>query len=209
MKLTANQKQSIHNQRLEGKSYRAIAKAVGCSKSVVEMVLGGDALREKTRVRNKAYRESNKERLAVKQKETRSSKPEVIAARNRTWNENNRDHRAEYVRRKRREDLQYAIGGTLRVRVADALRAASAGKTRSTLELIGCSVEDLMSHLESKFVPGMTWENRGLYGWHIDHIQPCASFDLTDINQQKQCFHFSNLQPLWAEDNRRKGAQVT
>jgi len=77
-------------------------------------------------------------------------------------------------------------------------------KVGKTMELAGCSLEDLMKHLESKFAEGMTWENYGIKGWHIDHIRPCASFDLEDPEEQKKCFHWSNLQPLWAVDNLKK-----
>jgi len=73
-------------------------------------------------------------------------------------------------------------------------------------EVVGCSLEFLKKYLESKFTEGMTWENYGKYGWHIDHIRPCASFDLSDPEQQKQCFHYSNLQPLWWRDNYIKGS---
>jgi hypothetical protein len=55
---------------------------------------------------------------------------------------------------------------------------------------------------EAQFLPGMTWENRS--EWHIDHRLPCAAFDLLNPVHQRACFHFSNLQPLWAEDNQRK-----
>ena len=68
-------------------------------------------------------------------------------------------------------------------------------------ELIGCKFSELKQHLENKFKPGMTWENHGLYGWHIDHIKPCSKFDFTDDNEQKKCFHYTNLQPLWAKEN--------
>jgi hypothetical protein len=62
----------------------------------------------------------------------------------------------------------------------------------------------LRAHLEAQFVPGMTWANHG--AWHVDHIRPCASFNLEDPAEQRVCFHFSNLQPLWAQDNLAKGA---
>jgi hypothetical protein len=70
-----------------------------------------------------------------------------------------------------------------------------------TFQLLGCSVEEAKSYIESKFQPGMTWENQGFYGWHVDHIIPLSAFDLEDISQQAICFHYTNLQPLWQEDN--------
>lgn len=80
-------------------------------------------------------------------------------------------------------------------------------KFDTTIRLTGCSIQDLKHYLELQFQPGMTWDNYGLHGWHIDHIKPCASFDLTDPEQQKECFYFTNLQPLWAKENRMKSAQ--
>ena len=74
------------------------------------------------------------------------------------------------------------------------------------MELVGCTMPELMSHLEKRLLPGMSWENRSL--WHIDHKRPCASFDLTDPAQQRQCFHYTNLQPLWGRDNCSKGKKV-
>lgn len=105
----------------------------------------------------------------------------------------------DYVRRRARESLGFRIKSNLRSRLYSALRGKS--KSDRTLALIGCSVEFLILHIESKLKPGMTWDNYGPKGWHIDHIRPCASFDLTDPNQQKQCFNFNNLQPLWALEN--------
>ena len=79
----------------------------------------------------------------------------------------------------------------------------------STKELIGCSLEQLKIHLENRFTKGMNWQNYGRNGWHIDHIKPCTSFDLTDPKQQQECFHYSNLQPLWAKDNISKGNKIS
>ena len=78
-------------------------------------------------------------------------------------------------------------------------------KKSSALKLIGCSIPELKIYLENKFLPGMHWNNWNKDGWHIDHIRPCTSFDLTDEEQQKECFHYSNLQPLWASENYSKG----
>lgn len=79
-------------------------------------------------------------------------------------------------------------------------------KSASTEKLLGCSFEQLKSHLESQFLPGMTWENYG--EWEIDHRTPLAAFDLTDPEQQSKACHFMNLQPLWGEDNARKWCHV-
>ena len=96
------------------------------------------------------------------------------------------------------------IGRVLKARVKDALNRRS--NTPSARVLLGCSIEEFIKYIEDRFTDGMSWDNRGLHGWHIDHIRPCASFDLTDPKQQKECFHYTNLQPLWAYENRSKGS---
>jgi len=89
----------------------------------------------------------------------------------------------------------------LRVRLIHALK--NNVKSKKTIELIGCSVEFLKIHLESQFIEGMNWKNYGK--WEIDHIRPCVSFDLSKKSEQLKCFNYTNLQPLWAMDNRKKG----
>lgn len=107
-----------------------------------------------------------------------------------------------YNRHRYKTDPRFTLSCNLRSRVASAIKTKSA----HTHELVGCSWTFLVKYLESKFKPGMTWENRHL--WHIDHIRPFASFDLTDPEQQRLACHYTNLQPLWAEENLRKGCQV-
>lgn len=103
-----------------------------------------------------------------------------------------------------RTDPEFRLRENLRSRTILALK----GKIKSglTLTLVGCSWTELRSHLERQFQPGMSWENYGK--WQVDHRAPCASFDFRDPRQQAACFHFSNLQPLWAVDNRRKGSKL-
>jgi len=72
----------------------------------------------------------------------------------------------------------------------------------SARQLLGCSLEEFIVKIESQFKPEMSWKNYGK--WHLDHIRPIATFDLSDFEQQRQCFHHSNFQPLWAEENLRK-----
>lgn len=102
-------------------------------------------------------------------------------------------------------DSKFKITKTIRSRVCIALKNAS--KCSSTVELLGAPIDFVRKHLESNFKEGMTWDNHGT--WHIDHIKPCASFDLTLDSEQRACFHYLNLQPLWAEDNLRKSDKYT
>jgi hypothetical protein len=96
----------------------------------------------------------------------------------------------------------------LRCRIYNAIRRQSEDRGRSdrkamrTHNLIGCTLGQLRQHIESMFKPGMSWDNMG--EWHIDHRRPCATFDLTNPEQQKECFNWRNLQPLWAGENLRK-----
>jgi hypothetical protein len=112
---------------------------------------------------------------------------------------------SEYQRNSRRNNPVRMLEDRLRARLQGAVRRGRAVKRASVLTLIGCTARELCAYLESRFLQGMTWGNRRL--WHIDHVRPCASFDLTDLEQQKVCFHYTNLQPLWAADNIRKGGR--
>lgn len=108
-----------------------------------------------------------------------------------------------YVKRAAR-DPSYRLKNLLSHRIYVALKGS--GKSKKTMELVGCTIEQLWDHLEKQFKPEMTKENYGT--WHVDHIRPCASFDdLTDPKQQAECFHYTNLQPLWAHQNISKGAK--
>lgn len=81
-------------------------------------------------------------------------------------------------------------------------------KSMHTFELIGCTAEEFKAYIESKFLSGMSWDNYGINGWHIDHIIPCYKFDLTNIEEQKRCFHYSNQRPLWAKDNLSRSRNI-
>ena len=97
-------------------------------------------------------------------------------------------------------------GSLLRNRIGMALRAQKVPKSSSTEEYLGCSIEHARNHLESLFLEGMSWGN--VEEWHIDHRIPVASFDLSEPEQMRMCFHYTNLQPLWAFDNLSKGARI-
>lgn len=105
----------------------------------------------------------------------------------------------DYRRCKYKEDINYKIITLARGRLRYALKNSS--KKLKTLDLLGCSLEDLRKHLENQFVEGMTWDNYGSF-WDVDHIIPCSYFDLTKEENQRICFNFRNLQPLLKEENR-------
>ena len=93
-----------------------------------------------------------------------------------------------------------AIAQILRSRLRSAIKIEA--RSSSITELIGCTIQDFRKHLESRFQTGMTWENYG--AWHIDHRKPCSAFDFNDYEQQMMCFHYTNLQPMWASENLSK-----
>ena len=105
---------------------------------------------------------------------------------------------------RRMNDINYHIRRNLSSRMLKVVKSQNATKSKSSLILLGCSIEEFRFHIESQFMKGMEWSNHGYYGWHIDHIKPCSAFDLTDPAQQAACFHYSNMQPLWWRDNFRK-----
>lgn len=126
----------------------------------------------------------------------------------------------EYKLRKRGFDIRFSwlltqaveyrptskIGRLFRERLNHAIKRNGSSPVRGTISnLLGCTIAELKIHLEKQFVPGMSWDNHGK--WHIDHRKPCAAFDLTNMSEQKECFNFVNLQPLWARDNQVKGAK--
>jgi len=94
----------------------------------------------------------------------------------------------------------------LRHRYRQALKGKT--KTGSALPYLGCSIAKLVRHLEKRFLPGMTWKNWGLHGWHLDHIKALKHFDLTDPEQCRVALRYTNLQPLWALDNMSKNASA-
>lgn len=106
--------------------------------------------------------------------------------------------------KKKMKDVQYKLRHNLRSRLRKTIHGSKHGL--SPVRHLGCSIEELKKHLESQFDNKMSWDNYG--EWHIDHIKPLADFDLTDESQFIEACHYTNLQPLWAEDNYSKGSDV-
>ena len=162
------------------------------------------------------YYLKNKEKVLEKNKKWKKNNRERVNETNKLWIKNNKERHLKrvrpYERKKYREDVNYKIAFNLRRR----LNAALSGKYKgiSAVRDLGISIKELKLYLGKKFYPHpltgekMTWDNYGYYGWHIDHKIPCSSFDFLDPEQQKKCFHYTNLQPLWAIDNIKKGKKI-
>lgn len=146
--------------------------------------------REKIKLRTKLWYEKNKEEILKKDRERKRLNPEKRRIREKNNYHNNLNYRLKKIVMRR---LNHALNDNQKI--------------SNTLGLLGVNdLEILISHLKSKFKKGMSFDNYG--EWHIDHIIPCASFDLTKESEQKKCFHYTNLQPLWAKDNFSKGCRL-
>lgn len=141
-------------------------------------------------IKNREWRNRNKDKIKTHKQKMRS-----------IYRERYRKRKTVYELNKRKNDISYRILHNMGSRLNSALKYPF--KYGEKIEpLIGCSIFHLIGYFENMFQVGMTWENYGR--WHIDHIKPCASFDLIKKDERRKCFHYTNLQPLWASDNCRK-----
>ena len=160
--------------------------------------------KEKIAIRNKKWYKENKEKVH-KQYIKNKGKRQIY---NFNYYIKNKEkiikNNIQYIRKKLKTDISFRVVKNLRHRISDLIKMKA--KSLSTMMLIGCEVDYLMYHLQKRFVEGMSWDNYG--DWHIDHIKPCILFDLTKLKEQRKCFHYTNLRPLWAEDNLRRKKYV-
>ena len=154
--------------------------------------------KEELKKKRKIYQLTHKTEISESGKRYYESHKEEVKA----YCQNRKKETAEYTRNRRKNDINFRVEGSLRTRIRKAVKGLN--KSKSTIKLLGCSIKNVRKYLETKFTEGMSWDNYGYYGWHIDHIKPCCQFDLTKASEQYKCFHYTNLQPLWAEDNLKK-----
>lgn len=153
--------------------------------------------RQKTKTKqreyDKAYRLKHGEQIREKDR-TRALDPKTKAARNKR------------LKRRYDADVNYRAALVARRMTRRALRSGFIKE--ATAQKLGCSLVEFKAHIESLWLDGMTWKNNTNEGWHIDHIIPLSKFDLRCPLQQKLACHFTNLQPLWAKDNLKKGNKL-
>jgi hypothetical protein len=156
------------------------------------------------------YRAGRKEDMTEYNKEYWIKTKDIQTEKNKIWKEANRDHVNEYSknyaktwRLKQLEiNPKYKIIKNLRCRLYHAIKFGYGVKSDSTLDLLSCTLDYFQEYIAAKFQDGMTWENYGK--WHIDHIIPCNSWDLSKPEEVRMCFHYLNLQPMWGGENSAK-----
>jgi predicted RNase H-like nuclease (RuvC/YqgF family) len=164
----------------------------------------------------KYYYKKNKKILNIKRHLSylKNKKRELML--NKLWIKNNmklrRKQKQKYYKEHAKQ-INFKVLVNLRSRIYSVLKGIY--KSKKTIDLLGCSIEKLKQHLESNFKLGMSWDNygtgwkgKGMQEWHIDHKIPCSSFDLSKPSEQRKCFHYTNLQPLWARENISKKDKI-
>lgn len=160
-----------------------------------------------TRLRAESYRVSHKKEKTNYNKRAYAEQKDARVLERKEYDRGHREQINSRVRERKKKDPLFKLSSCLRIRVWVALKARFWRKTTSFSNYIGCSLEELKSHLEKQFLPGMSWENHTQDGWHVDHIIPLDSA-VTEKELYK-LMHYSNLQPLWAVDNLRKSNKIS
>lgn len=146
---------------------------------------------------NKEYRKEYRRQYNIKNKEIENKKCK-------DWYKNNKDKVNEWYRNKIATDPLFKLTSNIRGLIRISIKGNGYSKKSKTYQILGCSFEEFKQHLESKFTEGMTWKNQGK--WHMDHIYPVSlaknEEDIVKLN------HYTNFQPLWAEDNIKKSNKL-
>lgn len=184
-----------------------------------------EILKEKTMI----FRKLNPEKIKEQNKKWREANPEKAKELNRKWSRKNIKRKRELLRKwekanpekvkaisrrkyeKHRNDIHYKLKNSISGSIYRRLKSRLSSKNnKSTFSFLPYTIEELKHHLEKLFQSGMTWENYGQFGWHIDHRKPDISFNYTSVNDKEfqECWALKNLQPLWWQDNLRKGSKL-
>ena len=156
--------------------------------------------------KQKTYRKLNVDSIKVVQKKYYQDNANSLSEYHKKYYKDNADSIHSKINQRKKTDINFKLACSLRTRLGKAIKRGP--KRGSAIKDLGCTIPELKQYIESKFQEGMTWENHSFSGWHIDHVIPLASFDLTDRDQFLKACHYTNLQPLWAEDNLKKGNKI-
>lgn len=162
--------------------------------------------------RRKKFKENSKspefrQKMYEKSKKWRKENPDKIKRKRYKYRKYSKEYYKKYGKKRYNTDIQYKLKSNFSVAIRKVLKGIQ--KSGKIFSYLGCSAEEFKEYIESKFTEGMSWENRGPNGWHIDHIIPYNAFDLTKEEDRKKCLHYTNTQPLWAVENIKKGNKIS
>lgn len=175
-----------------------------------ELALRRKAYRENLEHNRKLLRGTRARHLEDRRRRSREwyyANKQRASENHKRWCKTNRPKINAYSKRRFNGSIRLRISSITKHRIWEVISDNGKRKVSKPFRFLGCDKQFLVHWLEKQFQPGMSWDNYGQYGWHIDHIRPLASFDLADENQQKIAFHYTNLQPLWWRDNLSKHAK--
>lgn len=158
-----------------------------------------ESMTEESHQRAKQWRLNNPERYKQSMEDYYQDNAEKIRARSKQWAQDNLE-RVRDRQRATRATPEGRLIHNLRNRVNKIMNRIEVVKDSTTMKLLGCDAQTVKSFLEEQFTTGMNWDNYG--DWNVDHKRPCASFDLSNPEEQKKAFHYTNLQPLWSTPER-------
>lgn len=161
-----------------------------------------EVLNQKTR---EWYARNSEQSLEQKRNHYQENR-ELVLERSKLWTKNNRSKVNDYIKTKKEKNPLFRFELNMRSRINQYLSQKKITKRNKTFEIVGIELNDLKNHIEKQFTEGMNWDNYGIYGWHIDHIIPLCS--AKDENELLKLFYYTNLQPLWAEDNLKKNGRM-
>jgi len=158
--------------------------------------------------KSREYYFNNKQQIKQTRKQYYLKNKEKQKIKHKQWEIENPHYKNIYNKEKRKTDINFKLRENIASRIRGCLKHG--WKSAPTIELIGCTIKEFNQHLEKQFINGMSWNNYG-FGkgkWNIDHKIPLSSFDLVDAKQQAAAFNYKNCQPLWHEDNIKKGNKL-
>jgi len=162
--------------------------------------------------RHRRWVRENQEHVKLYVQEYRKKNRESIEEYSKAWKRENSEKVRQYQRikeQRRARNPKWRISGNISARIRESLKDGKNGASWESL--VGYTLEDLMAHLEAQFTKGMTWDNYGYDGWHIDHIRPISDFNFESCDDPgfKVCWSLWNLRPLWGAENIAKGASCS
>jgi hypothetical protein len=209
----------LYNQEMLGSP--SISERLGINKHIVLRVLkennvkvgiSGQKFKGGKKASYKRNAEKHKEKKSIYHKEWSKNNRDKLNSYHKEWRENNidkhRETKREYQKHKRHTDPIYKLISNFRTAIYQVLKENNVQKNGHYFDVLKYTPEELMSHLESKFIDGMTWDNYG--EWHVDHIKPISSFNIIEIGDEEfmKCWTLKNLQPLWGVENIKKSNKL-